>query len=205
MIPQPGRPLQGEQANEEPHACSGSRASALHRRRHAGIVSLSYSQTCTDIGAIAYSLQQASDGGYVLAGSGDLELTGGVYLVPWLAKVDASGALLWQHAYHQGSPEYGTPLSENFQASAPAPNGGVLAVGPTLNYSTQKDGLYAVRTDSSGLAGTCSDVHPAIPLQAIDPQLTAVAPALPLGTPATQAASSPIATVATSISTHQDC
>jgi hypothetical protein len=74
-----------------------------------------------------------------------------------------------------------------------------------LNYSTQKDQLYAVQTDSSGLAGTCSDVHPATPLQAIDPQLAAVAPSLPLGTATTQAVSSPIATMATSITTHQDC
>ncbi len=163
-----------------------------------------YSQTCTPIGAVSYSLHQTPDGGYVLAGTGDLELTS-VYLVPWLAKVDASGTLLWQHFYYQASPAYGTPLSQDFQASALAPGGGFLATGPTLNYSTQKHELYAVKTDSSGLAGTCSDVHPATPLQAINPQLAAVAPSLPLGTAATQAASSPIATVAASISTHQDC
>jgi len=33
-----------------------------------------------------------------------------VYLVPWLAKTDASGNLLWQHFYYQSSAEYGTPL-----------------------------------------------------------------------------------------------
>jgi hypothetical protein len=161
--------------------------------------------TCTNIGAVSYSLHQASDGGYVLAGDGDLELAGSGYLVPWLAKTDASGALLWQHFYYQASPEYGTPLSENFQASALAPGGGFLATGPTLNSSTQKHELYAVRTDSSGLAGTCTDVHPATPLQAINPGLAAVAPSLPLGTAITQAASSPITTLPTSITTHQDC
>ena len=161
--------------------------------------------TCTDIGAVSYSLHQTPDGGYVLAGDGDLLLGSSVYLVPWLAKTDASGALLWQRFYYQASPEYGTPLSEDFQASAPVPGGGFLATGPTLNSSTQKHQLYAVRTDSSGLAGTCSDVHPATPLQAISPQLAAVAPALPLGTATTQAASSPITTLPTSISTQQDC
>ena len=161
--------------------------------------------TCTDIGAVSYSLHQTPDGGYVLAGDGDLLLGSSVYLVPWLAKTDASGALLWQRFYYQASPEYGTPLSEDFQASAPVPGGGFLATGPTLNSSTQKHQLYAVRTDSSGLAGTCSDVHPATPLQAISPQLAAVAPALPFGTATTQAASSPITTLPTSISTQQDC
>jgi hypothetical protein len=163
-----------------------------------------YSETCTDIGAVSYSVHQSPDGGYVLAGDGDLELTDSVPIVPWLAKTDATGTLLWQHLYYQTSTA-GRPLSEDFQAAAPAPGGGFLASGPTLNYSTQKNQLYAVRTDGSGLAGTCSDVHPATPLQAISPQLAAVAPSLPLGTATTQAANSPIAAVATSISTQIDC
>jgi len=122
-----------------------------------------YSETCTDIGAVSYSLHQTSDGGYVLAGDGDLELTDSVPIVPWLAKTDASGNLLWQHFYYQTSTA-GRPLSEDFQTSALAPGGGFLAIGPTLNYSTQKDELFAVKTDSSGLAGTCGDVHSATPL-----------------------------------------
>jgi hypothetical protein len=161
--------------------------------------------TCTNLGAVSYSLHQTSDGGYVMAGSGDLELTTSVYLVPWLAKTDADGNLLWQHLYYQASAEYGTPLSEDFQASALAPGGGFLATGPTLDDSTQKDELYVVRTDGSGLAGTCNDVHPATPLQAISPQLTAAAPSLPLSTATTHAASSPIGTLPASSSTHQDC
>jgi hypothetical protein len=163
-----------------------------------------YSETCTDIGAVSYSLHQASDGGYVLAGEADLELTDSTPLVPWMAKADASGALLWQHLYYQ-TYTTGRPLSQFFPSSALAPDGGFLAIGPTLNYSTQKDELYAVRTDSAGLAGTCGDVHPATPLQAIDPGLTAVAPSLPAAAAATQAASSPITTLATSIGTQTDC
>ena len=163
-----------------------------------------YSQTCSDIGAVSYSLHQTPDGGYVLAGDGDLELTDSVPIVPWLAKADANGNLLWQHFYYQ-TYTTGRPLSEDFQAAATASGGGSLATGPTLNYGTQKTELYAVRTDSSGLAGTCGDIHPATPLQAIAPQLAAVAPGLPLGTATTQAASAPAATVATSISTQQDC
>jgi len=161
--------------------------------------------TCANLGAVSYSLHQASDGGYVMAGSGDLELSSSVYLVPWLAKTDASGNLLWQHFYYQSSAEYGTPLSQNFQASALATDGGFLAIAATQNASTQKDELYAVKTDSSGLAGTCGDVHPATPLQAISPGLAAVAPSLPFQAATTQAASSPITTLPTSTSTHQDC
>ena len=165
------------------------------------------SQTCTSIGGLSFALHQTGDGGYVLAGDGSLVLGGyySVYLVPWLVRVDASGNLLWQHLYYQQSAEYGTPLSEGFQAMAPAPDGGFLAVGPTQDSATQKNELYAVKTDSSGLAGTCGDVHPATPLQAINPMLAIFAPSLPVGAATTQAVSSPITTLPTSISTHQDC
>ena len=158
---------------------------------------------CTATGAVSYSLHQTSDGGDLLAGHGDTA-SGYVQLVPWLAKADASGNLLWQHLYYQ-TYTTGAPLSQYFAASALAPDGGFTAAGPTENYHAQKNELYAVKTDSSGLAGTCGDVHPAAPLQAINPGLGTVAPSLPLQTATTQAASSPIATVATSISTQQDC
>jgi len=165
-----------------------------------------FSETCANIGATGESVHQTSDGGYVLAGDSNLELTDEAPIEPWLAKVDATGNLVWQHLYYQTYAPTGRPLGEFFPAAAPAPAGGSLAVGPTLDYPTQKDLLFAVRTDSTGLAGpSCSDIHPATPLQAINPGLAAVAPSLPLGTATTQAASSPINAVATSISTQQDC
>jgi len=158
---------------------------------------------CSTTGGVTYSLHQASDGGYVLAGDGDTA-SGYVQLVPWLAKADASGNLLWQHLYYQ-TYTTGAPLSQYFASSAPAPDGGFTTAGLTENYTAQRNELYAVKTDSSGLAGTCGDVHPAAPLQAINPGLSAVAPSLPVQTATTQAASSPITTVATSISTQKDC
>ena len=164
-----------------------------------------FSETCANIGATGQSVHQTTDGGYVLAGDSNLEMTDGAPIEPWLAKVDATGNLVWQHLYYQTYAPTGRPLGEDFQGSALAPDGGFLATGPTLNYTAQKDELYAVHTDSSGLAGTCSDIHPATPLQAINPGLAAVAPSLPLTTATTQAASSPINAVATSISTQQDC
>ena len=40
--------------------------------------------------------RQTSDGGYLLAGDTNSVEYGG--LLPWLAKVDGSGALVWQQA-----------------------------------------------------------------------------------------------------------
>jgi hypothetical protein len=152
------------------------------------------------------AVHQTSDGGYMLAGDSNLEMTDGAPIEAWQAKVDAAGALVWQHLYYQTYAPTGRPLGEFFPASASTPDGGSVAVGPTEDYPAQKDLLFAVKTDSSGLAGnSCPDIHPATPLQAINPGLAAVAPSLPLGTATTQAVTSPIGTQSTSISTQQDC
>jgi hypothetical protein len=138
----------------------------------------------------------------VLAGDGDLE-SGGI--VPWLAKVDASGNLLWQYFYYQTHQPTGRPLSEYFASSSVTPDGGTLSLGWTENYSTLKGELYGVKTDSAGLAGTCSDRQPATPLTAIDPALTGFTPSLPVQTAITPGSGSPSGTSATSISVQAEC
>ncbi len=158
----------------------------------------------TDIGSYAYSLHQTSDGSYVLAGDEDIEQPE-VTIEPWIAKVSSSGSLLWQHLYYQVYKPTGLPLSENFSGAAITSAGGFAAAGPTENYTAQKEELYVVQTDSSGNAGTCGDEYAGTPLQAISPELTGSAPSLPVQTATTPAASSPIATTATSISTQTDC
>ncbi len=124
---------------------------------------------------------------------------------PWIAEVSSTGSLLWQHLYYQVYKPTGLPLGEDFSGAAVNSAGGFVAGGPTEDYTTQKDELYAVQTDSSGNAGTCGDEYAGTPLQAISPQLTATAPSLPAQTATTPAASSPEAATATSISTQTDC
>ena len=172
--------------------CSGSRPTAAA------------STAATDIGSYAYSLHQTSDGSYVLAGDGDIEQPE-VTIEPWIAKVSSSGSLLWQHLYYQVYKPTGLPLSENFSGAAITSAGGFAAAGPTENYTAQKEELYVVQTDSSGNAGTCGDEYAGTPLQAISPELTASHRRCPFRPPTTSAASSPIATTATSISARTDC
>jgi len=162
------------------------------------------SETCTNIGAVAYSVLQTSDGGYVLAGDGDLELLDETPLVPWQAKTDSSGNLSWQHFYYQAA-STGRPLSEYFATSAVEPANGFVNAGLTENYTAQRDEVYVASTDSSGLVGSCSDVQSATPLETVNPGLIAVAPALPVQVVGTSAASSPVTTFATTISTQKDC
>lgn len=147
---------------------------------------------CHPIGGLAYSVHQTSDGGYSLAGAGDLTGGDSVAQVPWLAKVDASGNLLWQHFYYQ-------PSTTQYFSSSDL-SGGFLALGFTVNPIEYLGELFAVKTDSSGLVGTCSQVHDATPLEAVDPALDTRVLALPVQTTIGASAPSPSTTRPTAIS-----
>lgn len=93
-------------------------------------------------------MHQTADGGYILAGDGDLVSTPGI--VPWLGKVDSNGNLLSQYFYYRVYAT-GRSLSEYFASSALASDGGFAAAGWTEDYSAGLGLLYVVKTDSSGL------------------------------------------------------
>jgi hypothetical protein len=139
-----------------------------------------YNTTCTIITALPYSAHQTADGGYVLAGLGQLELLDSVPQAPWLAKVDSDGNLLWQYFYYDVY-STGRPLTQYFASSTPTNDGGFLALGFTeKNDPTNIGELYAVKTDSSGLVGICDQQYNATPLHAVDPALTVLSPSLPV-------------------------
>lgn len=128
-----------------------------------------------------------------MGGAGD-SVGGSVQMVPSLAKTDASGNLVWQYFYYDYSSQY-------FASSDVASNG-YLALGFTQNRTDFKGELFSVRTDTAGQVGTCSQIHPATPLDVIDPGLTPIDPGLPVGrTTATQEGALPSTTEATSVRT----
>jgi hypothetical protein len=170
------------------------------QRAYAGNVycfSNGYSETCTATGGVAYSLQQTADGGYLLAGDGNVELADEAPLVPWLAKVDGSGALLWQEDVYQVNPSTGRPLSEYFASSATTPAGPV-AVGWTENLTNGLGELLGVQTDANGAVGTCAQIHPAAALAPTDPGLVQLAPGLTTTTSLATQSAAPVQTLATS-------
>lgn len=150
-----------------------------------------FNTTCHAIGALAYSVRQTSDGGYVMAGASNLKLSDSSPMVPWLAKTDANGNLLWQQVYYQVYPTTGRPISQYFASSDSTGSGGSLALGFTEDPADFTGELLAVKTDSAGLVGSCSQVRPATPLMTIDPGLATIAPGLLLeGTVAVQGGAS---------------
>lgn len=158
----------------------------------------------SELGVVIYSAHQTADGGYFLAGDGDVVLSEGeIELVPWLGKVDSSGNLLWHYFYYQV--DNGLSLSEYFAGGDVAQDGGFVAVGWTEDYLAQRSLLFVVKTDSSGLCGSCRDVHPDVGLTVVNPHLTISPRSLPVSTPTTQGAGSPSNTRRTAIQTKKDC
>jgi hypothetical protein len=123
-----------------------------------------FNTVCVLITALPYSTHQTADGGYLLAGLGNLELLDSVPQVPWLAKVDSAGNLLWQYFYYDLS-SAGRTLSQYFASSTPTNDGGFIGLGFTESNDSSTIGeLYAVKTDSAGLVDNCDQQHDATSL-----------------------------------------
>jgi hypothetical protein len=157
---------------------------------------------CDPIGGLTYSVNQVADGGYVFAGAGHETSAYGAPLVPSLTRTDASGNVLWQHFYYESYPSTGAPISQYFASSSVTRDGGHLAVGFTENPVDSTGELFAVRTDSAGLVGACSAIHPATAVTVVDPGLTTVDPGFPVRTTAPVQADLPGKTQPTSISSR---
>lgn len=158
-----------------------------------------------ELGVVIYSVHQTSDGGYFLAGDGEDKLQEGGRLVPWLGKVDSNGNLLWEHFYYQVYRPTGRALSEYFAGGDVAQDGGFVAAGWTEDYAVGLGLLFVVKTDSSGLCGSCGDVHPDEGLTVVNPGLTISPLSLPVSTTATQGTGSLSKTRSTAIKTKKDC
>lgn len=153
-------------------------------------------ETCTSIGGVVNSLHQTADGGLVLAGDADLVQAGEPGLVPWLAKVDATGAVVWQEQDYQTLASTGAALSEDFASSTLTPVG-PLAVGSTENYANGLGEVLGVQTDANGAVGSCSQVHPGSPLSPTNPGLEELTPAVTATAPTVSQSPSPAQTLAT--------
>jgi hypothetical protein len=98
---------------------------------------------------IGYSVQQTSDGGYIIAGFSKFSQARGVERV-YLVKTNSSGDKLWNRIY-------GSYNTESFAYSVrQTPDGGYVLAGTTesLDYPISRFDVYVVKTRPDGLLDT---------------------------------------------------
>ena len=90
---------------------------------------------------VAYSVQQTSDGGFIIAGETDSYGAGGydVYLV----KTDANGNKLW-------SKTFGGSYTEEAFSVQQTSDGGFIVAGYTNSYGAGRRDVYLVKADANG-------------------------------------------------------
>jgi hypothetical protein len=104
----------------------------------------------------AYSVQQTSDGGYIVAGYTDSfgAGSGDIFLI----KTDANGNIIWAKTYGGGKYEEAYSVQQ-------ASDGGYIVAGATYSFSVGSWDIFLIKTDANGNMGSCSivqDVSPTV-------------------------------------------
>ena len=88
-----------------------------------------------------YSIQQTSDGGYIVAGftlsfgAGDDD--------SWILKLNSAGAIEWQHTY-------GGSKDDKFRSIQQTSDGGYIVAGDTASFGAVNNNFWILKVDSSG-------------------------------------------------------
>ena len=88
-----------------------------------------------------YSVQQTSDGGYIVAGA--TWPTGAVFTDLYLVKTNANGDTQWSRTYGGTYSDYGWSVQQT-------PDGGYIIGGETDSYGAGSADVYLIKTDSLG-------------------------------------------------------
>jgi hypothetical protein len=90
----------------------------------------------------AYSVQQTTDGGFIVGGHSE-EFGGGGSNDICLSKLDSTGTLLWMKKYGGGTDDYCYSVQQTS-------DGGYIAAGYTGSFGPGGIDVYVIKTDSNG-------------------------------------------------------
>jgi hypothetical protein len=132
----------------------------------------------------AMSVQQTSDGGYIVA---NYTLSFGAgWLNIFLIKTDANGNVQWAKTY--GGTVWDMPFSVQ-QTS----DGGYIVAGATASFGAGSADIFLIKTDANGNIGSCSIV------QNVSPTVNTVSPTVTTPSPSVSSASPTVNSVSPTV------
>lgn len=100
------------------------------------------------VGEVGYSVQQTTDGGYIVAGvtysfgAGNQD----VYLI----RTDFNGDTLWTKAYGGANDDFGMSVKQSA-------SGGFIITGETNSFGAGGTDVYVISADANGYSGGCNE------------------------------------------------
>ncbi len=94
-----------------------------------------------------YSVQQTSDGGYIVAGTRRISLNYSIFLI----KTYANGNVQWAKTYGGSNDDWAFSVQQT-------PDGGYIVAGRTQSFGAGSWDVFLVKTDANGDIGSCGIV-----------------------------------------------